>query len=257
MSAISEYLEAFRTAEYGEDVRAALIGAITECYENVNSPALLMTGISAIIANLVANGTIEGAVLDAIGMITEPTNNLFDAFHLSSGLLSTTGTLTDDDDYVTTAYIPVISGKTYYFTDVYRRVFYNSSKVFSSYADNPSTFTPSANGYIRVSAELADRDTAKINEGSSKDYQPGRTAIDYVLRGDVYRKSEVYNKTESYSKSETYNKSEVYSKSEAYSKSEVYQKSETYSDDEIDALLAAIDITLTTEQIETIIGFLD
>jgi len=40
MSAISVYLERLRSALFGEDVRGAIIGAITECYDNVNDPTL-------------------------------------------------------------------------------------------------------------------------------------------------------------------------------------------------------------------------
>ena len=73
MSAISVYLERLRSALFGEDVRGAIIGAITECYDNVNDPRLRTDALEAALqhkidqgemaALTIGDGTITGATL--------------------------------------------------------------------------------------------------------------------------------------------------------------------------------------------------
>lgn len=73
MSAISVYLERLRSALFGEDVRGAIIGAITECYDNVNDPRLRTDALETALqhkidqgemaALTIGDGTITGAKL--------------------------------------------------------------------------------------------------------------------------------------------------------------------------------------------------
>lgn len=192
MSSIQTYLNNIMKAVYGEEVRSSIKNAIQQCYDDVNTPSLLTTGIDTIISQKVADGTISGRILTDIGVLTEPTDNLFDFSKVTNGLLSSSnGTInTGNPNYWTSDYIQVISGKTYYFTNTYVRVFYNGSKSFSSNISG-ATFTPASNGYVRVCTTNANRMKAMVKETSGGSYIPGRSAIDYNLRANTYRKAQV------------------------------------------------------------------
>lgn len=191
MSAISTYLEYIRSKIYAKDVRTAIVNAISQCYNDVNNPTLLTDGIESILEDMIDNGRISLAIMDDLGLITEGTNNLFDFSTVKAGRLNTsTGEITETSGYWVSDYISVENGKTYYFANTDRRVAYNSSKAYSANISG-TTWTASANGYVRVSVTSANRKTAKINEGSSKTYRPGRAPVDYNLRDDVYRKAEI------------------------------------------------------------------
>lgn len=194
MSSIQTYLNSIMSAIYGEEVRSSIKSAIQQCYNDVNNPTLLTTGINSIITNKVADGTISGQIITDIGVLTEPTDNLFDFSKVSKGLLNTaSGTIdTSNANYWTSDYIPVTAGNTYYFTNTFARVFYNTSKVYSSNVGQAS-FTPSTNGYVRVSVTNANRMKAMVKETSGGTYIPGRSAIDYNLRANTYSKSQVDN----------------------------------------------------------------
>ena len=56
MSAISVYLERLRSALFGEDVRGAIIGAITECYDNVNDPTLRTDALETALQHKIDQG---------------------------------------------------------------------------------------------------------------------------------------------------------------------------------------------------------
>lgn len=194
MPSISSLLEYIQSSIYGSQVRSSIVAAIQQCYEDVNNPTLLTTGISNIISSKIADGTISGRIITDIGVLTEPTDNLFDFSKVSQGLLNTaSGTIdTSNTNYWTSDYIPVTAGTTYYFTNTYARVFYNTSKVYSSNVGQAS-FTPASNGYIRCSVTNAKRMTAMVKETSGGTYIPGRSAIDYNLRASTYSKNQVDN----------------------------------------------------------------
>lgn len=73
MSAISTYLEYIRTKIYAKDVRTAIINAISQCYDDVNVPALQTEAMQAAVqakidagemaAYTVADNTFEGSKL--------------------------------------------------------------------------------------------------------------------------------------------------------------------------------------------------
>lgn len=191
MSSIQTYLDYIATKIWARDVRTAIINAIQQCYNDVNSPTLLTEGIEGILEDMVDNGRISLAIMDDLGLITEGTNNLFDFSTVEAGRLNTsTGEITETSGYWVSDYIPVENGKTYYFANTDRRVAYNSSQAYSANISG-TTWTAQADGYVRVSVTSSNRKTAKINEGSSKTYRPGRAPVDYNLRDDVYRKAEI------------------------------------------------------------------
>lgn len=191
MSTISTILSTLRSAVWAIDVRDEIANAIEQCYKDVNSPSLVTDGIEEVIGDMVDNGRISGAIVEDLGLITEGTSNLFDFTTVTAGRLNTsTGEVGEASGYWTSDFIPVENGKTYYFANTDRRVAYSSSKAYSANISG-TTWTASADGYIRVSVTSANRKTAKINEGSAKDYRPGRSPIDFNLRDDVYRKAEV------------------------------------------------------------------
>lgn len=215
MPSISSLLAYIEDSIYGSQVRSSIVAAIQQCYEDVNNPTLLTTGINSIISSKVADGTISDRIITDIGVLTEPTDNLFDFSKVTQGLLNTAnGTIGTNADYWTSDYIPVTAGNTYYFTNTFARVFYNTSKTTASNIGQ-SSFTPSANGYVRVSVTDANRMTAMIKETSGGTYIPGRSAIDYNLRANTYNKGQV------------------------------------------DALLAGVDVSLTSAQKSELIGLLD
>lgn len=197
-SAIEGYLANILSAVYGEQVRTSIHHAIQQCYSDVTSPSLLKDGIAEILTLNVSNGVIPGAVINDLGLITETTANKFDFSAIEEGYLnSSTGEVANatssNQNYWTSGFIPVTSGTTYYFKNLARKVMYNSSKAFSAnIGDSASSYTPNANGYIRVSLLKTNRNVAAVYEGTNRStYIPGRSAIDFVLRDDVYRKAEI------------------------------------------------------------------
>lgn len=80
MSAISTYLEHIRSKIYAKDVRTAIVNAISQCYDDVNAPALQTEAMQAAVqakidagemaALTIADGSLTGAKL-ANGTITE------------------------------------------------------------------------------------------------------------------------------------------------------------------------------------------
>lgn len=197
-SAIEGYLANILSAVYGEQVRTSIHHAIQQCYSDVTSPSLLKDGIAEILTLNVSNGVIPGAVINDLGLITETTANKFDFSAIEEGYLnSSTGEVANatssNKNYWTSGFIPVTSGTTYYFKSLARKVMYNSSQEFSAnIGDNATSYTPNANGYIRVSLLKTNRNVAAVYEGTNRStYIPGRSAIDFVLRDDVYRKSEI------------------------------------------------------------------
>lgn len=191
MSTISTILSTLRSAVWAIDVRDEIANAIEQCYKDVNSPSLVTDGIEEVIGDMVDNGRISGAIVEDLGLITEGTSNLFDFTTVTAGRLNTsTGEVGEASGYWTSDFIPVENEKTYYFANTYSRVAYNSSQAYSANISG-TTWTAQADGYVRVSVTSANRKTAKINEGSSKTYRPGRAPVDYNLRDDVYRKAEI------------------------------------------------------------------
>lgn len=94
MSAISTYLEYIRTKIYAKDVRTAIVNAISQCYDDVNKPALQTEAMQAAVqakidagemaALTVADGSLTGAKL-ANGTITADklTDDVFNSFSLT------------------------------------------------------------------------------------------------------------------------------------------------------------------------------
>lgn len=192
MSTISTILSTLRSAVWAIDVRDEIANAIEQCYKDVNSPSLVTDGIEEVIGDMVDNGRISGAIVEDLGLITEGTTNLFDFTLITAGRLNTsTGAVDTATGYWVSDYIPVEAGVTYYFTGTDRRVAYNSSKAYSANISSATSWTASADGYIRISVTTANRKTAKVNAGSNKPYRPGRSAVDFNLRDDVYRKGEI------------------------------------------------------------------
>lgn len=93
MSAISTYLEYIRSKIYAKDVRTAIVNAISQCYDDVNKPALQTEAMQAAVqakinagqmaALTIADGSLTGAKL-ANGTIT--------ANKIASGVIPTTDT---------------------------------------------------------------------------------------------------------------------------------------------------------------------
>lgn len=198
MSAISTDINKIRNAVWADEVRESIAHGIEQCYSDITSPSLLKDGIAEILTLNVSNGVIPGAVINDLGLITETTANKFDFSAIEEGYLNnSTGEVanstTSNKNYWTSDFIPVTSGTTYYFKNLARKVMYNSSKAFSAnIGDSATSYTPNANGYIRVSLLKTNRNVAAVYEGTNRStYIPGRSAIDFVLRDDVYRKSEI------------------------------------------------------------------
>lgn len=192
MSTIQTLLANILAKRKGEEVRGSIHDAIAQCYSDVNNPTLLTDGIEGILDVMVSNGRISGAIVEDLGLITEGTSNLFDFTTITAGRLNTsTGAVDTASGYWVSDYIPVESGKKYYFTNTDRRVAYTTSKAYSSSISSASSWTAPSDGYIRISVTTANRKTAKVNEGENKEYRPGRAAVDFNLRDDVYRKNEV------------------------------------------------------------------
>lgn len=112
MSAISTYLDYIRTKIYAKDVRTAIVNAISQCYDDVNAPALQTEAMQAAVqakidagemaALTIADGSLTGAKL-ANGTI--PTAKIADgaittakiADGAVTGAKVGTGTLTEDN----------------------------------------------------------------------------------------------------------------------------------------------------------------
>lgn len=206
MSIINNQLQLIMSKTYGEEVCQAICNAILTCYDDVNSPTLNREAFNAIISQKIANGDLSDSILDYLGILTEGTSNLVNLLTSKLGLLNaSTGEVGENSNYMTTDYIHVTSGTTYYFTNTARRIFYTGSagsETFSANISSSSSYTPSSDGWIRISFSNSNKDTVKVNAGSNQPYEPGRSGVDYNLRKDVYRKSEVYAKEDVYTKSE-------------------------------------------------------
>lgn len=184
MSAISTYLEYIRSKIYAKDVRTAIVNAISQCYNDVNSPALLTDGIYTIIQNFINDGTIGEAMLEATGYLTESTRNLFDFGNVITGRINTsTGEIdTTATGYRTSKLIPVTKDTVYIFINSDRRVFFNSSSQYSANI-SATTWTATANGFVRVSCALSSMKTcAMYVDYREYQYIPGRTPIDIIAR---------------------------------------------------------------------------
>lgn len=59
MSAISNFINTIRNAVYGEQVRGAIVDAITQCYDDVNSPSLNTTAFATVVAEAYENGFLD------------------------------------------------------------------------------------------------------------------------------------------------------------------------------------------------------
>lgn len=184
MSAISTYLEYIRSKIYAKDVRTAIVNAISQCYNDVNNPTLLTDGIYTIIQNFINDGTIGEAMLEATGYLTESTRNLFDFGNVVTGRINTnTGEIdTTATGYRTSKLIPVTKDTVYIFVNSDRRVFFNSSSQYSSNI-SATTWTATANGFVRVSCALSSMKTcAMYADYREYQYIPGRTPIDIIAR---------------------------------------------------------------------------
>lgn len=127
--------------------------------------------------------------------------NLFDKDAVSTGkrLSTTTGLEEDDNSYCVTDYIPVASGKTVFIqsSGTSRRWFYDKNKNPVTYLNsgNNQAFTPSADGYIRVTIATSgsyaqDLNTYQIEVGSTATAYEPYTAETYPISltsaGTVY-----------------------------------------------------------------------
>lgn len=65
-SAISGYINTLRNSKYGGQVRDAIIGAITQCYTDVNAPSLILDGIRTIIDEYLDDGTISSQIVSSV-----------------------------------------------------------------------------------------------------------------------------------------------------------------------------------------------
>ena len=191
-SAISGYITQIQNAIYGEQVRGAIINAITRCYDDVNSPTLTQEAFTSILSDMATNGSLADAVLSYYGFFTEETTNKFNLAKSSFGkvLNTTTGELRDNANYFTSDWIPVNEGDLVFFDNCSVKVFYNANKQFvefiTSYISGQSPYTvPSGGGYIRASAVNANRNTVKINIGERVAYVPGISSADYNFRENV------------------------------------------------------------------------
>ena len=104
MSAISTYLEYIRTKIYAKDVRTAIVNAISQCYDDVNKPALQTEAMQAAVqakidagemaALTIADGSLTGAKL-ANGTIqtAKIADGAITAGKLASGAVPTDTTL--------------------------------------------------------------------------------------------------------------------------------------------------------------------
>lgn len=220
MSNIETYINQFKSATFGEDVRDTIVNLARQMYNDVTSPTLTLDGFRTILNEMAASGALPDSLMSYLGVLTEDTSNKFNLLTTVVGRLNTTtGEInTEATTYVTSDWIPVTAGDLLYFDNCSDKVFYNTSKTRQAAitASGSTAYTvPSGGGYVRASCTTGNRNVAKINVGTRVVYRPGRTAVDYNLRDDVYRKAEV------------------------------------------DALIADFDISLTAEQKAALIALLD
>ena len=188
-SAISGYITQIQNAIYGEQVRSAIINAITRCYNDVNAPTLTREAFTSILSEMASNGSLPDSVMKYLGILTEPTTNKFNLLTTTVGRLNTsTGDVTTTStSYITTDWIPVSEGDLLFFDNCSDKVFYDSSKQYVSgiSVNGVTSYTVPSNGYIRASCNVSYRGSAKINIGERVAYRPGRSTVDYNLRDNV------------------------------------------------------------------------
>lgn len=113
MSAISTYLEYIRSKVYAKDVRTAIVNAISQCYDDVNKPALQTEAMQAAVqakidagqmaALTIADGSLTGAKL-ANGTI--PTAKIADGAITKAKLSSDIDFDIETDETLTQSGIP-------------------------------------------------------------------------------------------------------------------------------------------------------
>lgn len=130
---------------------------------------------------------VADAILAKIDGSLEETKNLFDKSTVVYGnyIDGNTGKLVYATNYVTSDFIPVTAGTTYYITNRAYGCLYDSNKERVGNIGS-STFTPTVDGYARVSCTLSNIDKIQVEIGNkATEYRPHYGMKDYYLRDAV------------------------------------------------------------------------
>ncbi len=198
---VEQWLNAIKTAIYGEEVRESIWQAISACYKDVHNRELITDGINTVLKELIAEGLISDDILETVGVLTEKTENMFDATKIISGRLQEVDgkintSETNVKTYRTSEYIQVFKNRVYFISNTTDRCFYDSGKNYIRKTKptevNSRTgagWTAPDNGFIRVSVNIDNVATASIYVDERRStYISGRTAVDAKLRDSVYTK---------------------------------------------------------------------
>lgn len=197
---VEQWINAIKTAIYGEDVRESIWQAISACYKDVHDRELITDGINTVLKELIAEGLVSDDILETVGVLTEKTENLFDATKIITGRLQEVNGLINTSSsyakYRTSEPIQVFQNKVYFISGTSDRCFYDSGNNYQR-ATKPTAvdsrtgagWTAPSNGFIRVSVHVDNLTTASIYVDERRStYIAGRTAVDAKLRDSVYTK---------------------------------------------------------------------
>lgn len=200
---VEQCINNIKNAVYGEQVRESIWQAISACYKDVHNRELITDGINTVLKELIAEGLVSDDILETVGVLTEKTENMFDATKIISGRLTEAyGTVdtskTNIKNYRTSEYIQVFKDRVYFISGTSDRYFYDSGKNYIRSRETKPTevdsrtgagWTAPSNGFIRVSVNVNNVTTATIYVDERRStYIAGRTAVDATLRNSVYTK---------------------------------------------------------------------
>lgn len=199
-SLVEQWINAIKTAIYGEDVRESIWRAISACYSDVHDRTLITDGINTVLKQLIAEGLVSDDILETVGVLTEKTDNLFDMTKIITGRLQEVNGLINTsssyEKYRTSEPIQVFQNKVYFISGTSDRCFYDSGNNYQR-ATKPTEvntrtgagWTAPSNGFIRVSVHVDNLTTTSIYVDERRStYIAGRTAVDAKLRDSVYTK---------------------------------------------------------------------
>lgn len=82
-SAIKPFLDQIQSAIYGEQVRSAIINAISTCYSNVNDSTLIRDGITAVIDEYLDDGTISSQIVTSVAYTKQEVDTMIAGVDIS------------------------------------------------------------------------------------------------------------------------------------------------------------------------------
>lgn len=208
MSAISTYLEYIRSKIYAKDVRTAIVNAISQCYDDVNKPALQTEAMQAAVqakidagqmaALTIGDGTITAAKL-ASGVLDDcaqksSLNNSFGgaSYTWELGTLNPSiGTESSSSTRIRSTYIPVSKGTVITLEKPLSRLVvycYDSDKGYVSdspwLSGNSFEITNASVAFIRV---LIRKNTSDSTIGASEiDGLVDGLTIDFSVPSETY-----------------------------------------------------------------------